>query len=306
MSLPIKLKLPEHFLEPEVRCGYAVSATQKRIWAIELDLLAEIDRVCTKYGIKYQIFAGTLLGAIRHKGFIPWDDDIDVALTRPEFDKLCTVAAKEFKHPYFFQTALTDRKIYTPYARLRNSCTTGITSRRFVDGYNFGIFVDVLILDGVVENTLARVLKRMILSIATKCCTSHNPIHLARGICKKLTAIILFPIVHMVPYKYWVKFHDWASGAWTDKCKMIGLVSSFSFGEKYKICVDESSNLTRVRFENILVCAPYNYDAILTRIYGDYMTYPPPEERGGWHEGKILFEPDKSYLEYNTKILAHK
>ena len=88
MKLPIKIKLPEHFLEKEVRCGYSVTEKAKKIWAVELDLLAEFDRVCRKHDINYQIFAGTLLGAVRHEGFSPWDDDVDVCLLRGDYEKL--------------------------------------------------------------------------------------------------------------------------------------------------------------------------------------------------------------------------
>ena len=87
-ELPIKLKLPEGFLEPEERCGYQVTTKLKKIWAVELDLLDQFQKVCAKHNIKYQVFAGTLLGAVRHKGFIPWDDDIDVCMPREDYDKI--------------------------------------------------------------------------------------------------------------------------------------------------------------------------------------------------------------------------
>ena len=108
----LKISLPEGFLDEEVRDGYKVSHEMKKVWAVELDLLAEFQRVCKKHNIKYIASGGTMLGAVRHKGFIPWDDDIDLMMLREEYEKLCIVAPSEFKHPYYFQTDRTDNCIF--------------------------------------------------------------------------------------------------------------------------------------------------------------------------------------------------
>ena len=89
------------------------------VWAVQMDLLKELIRVCEKYNITYYGDSGTLLGAIRHKGYIPWDDDIDVVMTRSEYNRLLEVAEKEFTHPYFFQTRETDYGYERPFARLQ-------------------------------------------------------------------------------------------------------------------------------------------------------------------------------------------
>ena len=81
-------QLKEHFLEPETRSGHYVSAETKACWKAMLDMVEEIDRICRKHDIKYFLIAGSLLGAIRHRGFIPWDDDVDIALFRKDYDKL--------------------------------------------------------------------------------------------------------------------------------------------------------------------------------------------------------------------------
>jgi hypothetical protein len=81
-----------------------VSSKMKRIWKVNMNLLAELDRVCNKYKIKYHVCYGTLLGAVRHKGFIPWDDDIDVFIMRDDYNRLLKVAPAEIKTPFFSDT----------------------------------------------------------------------------------------------------------------------------------------------------------------------------------------------------------
>ena len=138
-----KLDFPDDFFAPEVRCGYEVSEKNKKVWAILLDLVVELERVCKKYNITMYADAGTLLGTVRHQGFIPWDDDIDIALKRKDYEKLCKVASKEFKHPYFFQTAYTDDHCFRGHAQLRNTETTGIVFLDHGMPYNKGIFIDI-------------------------------------------------------------------------------------------------------------------------------------------------------------------
>lgn len=153
----IKLDIPEDFCEEEIRCNYTISKKMKEVWAIELDLLNEIIRVCVKYDIRYYAIGGTLLGAIRHEGFIPWDDDIDIAMSREDYDKLCLVAQKEICEPYFCQTIQSDYGS-RPFIRVRNSQTTGIQRQEVGSKvpYNQGIFIDIFPWDNIPEDKLLR------------------------------------------------------------------------------------------------------------------------------------------------------
>ena len=72
----------------EMRDGFLVTADRKKIWQVEMELLAELDGICRRHGLRYFVDYGTLLGAVRHRGFIPWDDDIDVVMMRPDYERL--------------------------------------------------------------------------------------------------------------------------------------------------------------------------------------------------------------------------
>ena len=97
--------LDASFFKEEERCGYLVTEKRKKVWAVGLELWERFDEVCKKHGITYYAYYGTLLGAVRHQGFIPWDDDIDVIMFRDEYKRFQEIAPSEFTEPYFFQNA---------------------------------------------------------------------------------------------------------------------------------------------------------------------------------------------------------
>lgn len=298
MSLPIEIELPQNFLEEEERCGYVVTAKQKKVWAVELDLLSKLLDVCKKHDIKVQVFAGTLLGAVRHKGFIPWDDDIDVALTRTDFKKLCDIAAKEFKYPYFFQTALTDRKFFFATARLRNSDTTGIISGYESPDYNNGIYIDIFPLDGLPDSQIRETLQIAFMRIAFKLCSTYvRDAAKNYGLIEILSRVIR-PILRLFPYKMWVGLCNMVLSMWNLSSERFGLRTHFKFGKKYWLSLSEFNDAIEMDFEGISVMGPRRYDNVLSRMYGEYLKYPPKECRGLWHSGHIRFNPDISYKDF--------
>lgn len=101
MLLPGEKVFVENLFHDEIRDGFLVTAQRKRLWNIQLNLVAELDRICKKHNIRWFAYAGTLLGAARHKGFIPWDDDVDISMLRPDYEKFKEVIKTEIKEPYF-------------------------------------------------------------------------------------------------------------------------------------------------------------------------------------------------------------
>ena len=296
-----KTYFEDSFFEEEKRCDYLVTSKSKKIWATQIDLFNELYRVCRLHDIKVCAFAGTILGAVRHRGFIPWDDDLDVCLDRENYDKLLKYSY-EFKDPYFFQTACNDTRFFCGYARLRNSLTTGIVSwERSVDYHN-GIYIDIYVLDGYIEDEklLKRQLEKrehIIKVINLYHCDYSNSFKLIIG------KILRFFLKKTVPYEYWIRKYDKCISMYNGKTNRLGLMTHIpEFMQKYW-CYQETLNDTvMVPYENIMIPIPRRYDGLLQNMYGDYMTYPPLEQRGKWHEDIIEFDPDIPYKEYFKRL----
>ena len=144
-------------LDKEVICGYEVSAQMKRIWAMELDMVEKFVAVCQEHNLMYMIMGGTLLGAVRHKGFIPWDNDIDILMPRHDFNKLMEIGPEAFKNPLFFQTPVTEEsRFFSTHIKIRNGNGTAATPEDYERGINCGIFIDVFCLDEIPDSSWIR------------------------------------------------------------------------------------------------------------------------------------------------------
>lgn len=297
------IQFPDAFFKEEVRCGFTVTSHRKKVWAIELDLLNQLLKVCDKHDIKVCAFSGTLLGAVRHEGFIPWDDDLDMCLTRPEYEKLLAVAPYEFKGQYFLQNAFSDRHYFCGYSRLRNSLTTGIITGQASLEYNNGIYIDVYVLDGLIDDAelLAIQLKKRKWSeyLAGLYCKGYQSTNSVKKLCRK---IMRSTYCKIVPYERAIKRYDSILSQYTPHTNKLALMTHADFEiKKYWIYKEDLENLMKVPFEGIQIPIPGNYDRTLKNMYGNYRDFPPVESRGEWHTNMIEFDPDESYVDVLRK-----
>lgn len=303
-KLPIKCNLPDGFLNEEIRSGFVVSGKLKAVWAVELDLLEEFMRICAKYGIKYQIFGGSLLGAIRHKGYIPWDDDLDIALTREEYRRFLEVAPKELKEPYFLQTALSDRMFFFGTARLRNSLTTGVIDWFDRPEYNNGIYIDLYVLDGQAMTWWQNFFRSKLKWFAEKLLMASTYLGKASW-SKRLFYNMIRPFASLFSYETRYAFYERQLMRYNKDAAILSQVTHGDYTYKYRIRKEHWESTTMVPFEWLMVPAPADYDSVLKGIYGDYKKLPPIEVRGKWHEGLVHFEPMKPYTQYFKERNVH-
>ena len=106
------IDFPEDYFKTEIRDGFEITSMMKRAWAGQMEVLQTIREICERHNILWFADYGTLLGAVRHKGFIPWDDDIDVFMLRDDYNKLARIAPAEIQSPYFFQNVYTDDMVW--------------------------------------------------------------------------------------------------------------------------------------------------------------------------------------------------
>lgn len=305
-DLPIKIDLPEGFLESETRCGHFVSKEMKEVWAVELDLLSELLRVCKKHNLKIFASDGTLLGAIRHKGFIPWDDDIDMMMFREDYEKLCEIAPSEFTEPYFFQTEYNDIGCIRTHAQLRNSRTTAMlkTEKEYAT-FNQGIFIDIFPLDAVVDDKelFEQQCKKAehFLSKAdfyARLSTRYDK-NATKGL-KGVVKAMLYPFTNVIFRK--LKLEQKAFRNWENTCKMYNhmnteMVAVFAFGldrsEHFKVR-ENFEEIIEVPFEFLSIPAGKMYEHALTQRYGDWKKLV---KGAALHDG-IFFDTRKSYTHY--------
>lgn len=263
----------------------------EEIWNVELLILKEVDRICKKYSIQYYAEGGTLLGAVRHKGFIPWDDDIDLAMFRKDFKKFKKVAKTELGESFFCQSGDNDKGFYGGMLHIRMKDTTAILLKNFPHvKFNQGIFIDVFPLDGIIENRLVFALQTFFKKVCNAVMWYKNSKSYIKPKFKHI--LLFFPALLPQKILFWLFEHICGWGK-ADSSKYVDLVSYFGItGKRLR---SSYADVSYVEFEDTKIPIPKNYDEVLTSIYGsDYMS---PKHSSSDH-GEVFFDIKHSYKDY--------
>lgn len=286
--------LLENFFSPEYSCDFFVDENRKKIWAIELELYLVLKKVCDKYNLQLFTDGGTTLGAIRHKGFIPWDDDFDVCLLRSDYEKLKNLS-DEFPDPFFLQNADTDPEYGFSFMKLCNS-NTAYDVRPFTHAcFNKGIHIDIFPIDKVTkEDYLPR--RQQIAELI-----QMNSAYMRKDLPEKTERdkILIEKYLDSTkkPVDVWHQIEVIATQDEDKDTPYLSLLVSTQYAPEKKIWPRKVfDRVAEKEFETIKVNVPSGYDEQLRIYFGNYMQYPPVEERGKWHEATFL--PDTPYKQY--------
>ncbi len=295
-----EVNMQDVFFKEEVRDEYLVTARYKRIWAIEIDILREIMELCDKHELTYFVYAGTLLGAVRHGGFIPWDDDLDVALSRGDYELFLKYAEAELDSEKFtLQKSETLGEIYEGFARIRDNHSTAIIKRDRNKNCNHGIFVDIYPLDNIPDDEAKRKKQFRKLKALEGLLYLHTypDAWSSHPLVKKIVSAIKIRSLWERLAKDVKKECTRYNGA---PCKKVGMLSCDPYDEKFHWYVEDICDTCEMPFEFLKVKVPCGYDRCLRIAYDEYMEFPPVEERGKWH-GNIFFDPYQSFENYRNR-----
>lgn len=297
------LTFPPEFFKAEERNGFFVSATMKSYWACCMEIVNIIGEVCEKYNLKYFADWGTLLGAVRHNGFIPWDDDMDIALFRPDYEKLLEVLPGELPEGYKLSTPSTNKEHRQFFSGVSNGIVMDISKEHVSKFYNcpFVATIDIFPIDYLPrDKTVAETVRAMFIvawNAVQKIKDEEKPFEIEKA-------------VREVEKYYKVKIKR-GSNMRSQLWELVnGLVKSYS-EEESDYLVQWCSHVNRgfkldkkwydetimLPFENIMLPVPACYDEVLTAMYGDWRT---PVVGGQSHDYPCF----KRQLEFLRKKVA--
>lgn len=266
----------------------------------EKQILMDVVDVCDRNNIMYYLSSGTLLGAVRHQGFIPWDDDIDIEIPIDDYYRFLEIAQKELGDEYFVQTSMTDPNYHFAYTRIRKNNTTFLNPYDLTYKVHHGIWLDVFPLVAV-NPGLPLQIERKIISLSNfvqigEKINTHKP-EFQRMLGPVGMAVM--NVFSKLPMKTRQKIHNLILkpiyNANPDKCthraNIWGNITTYFPKEVYE---GEPQELC---FEGTMFKVPHDYKRYLEIKYGDYMKLPPEDQRTG-HGVNIIIDLDNSYEKY--------
>lgn len=267
-------------------------STLKEHQLVLLELLEEFDRICKKYDIKYMLFAGTALGAVRHKGFIPWDDDLDIIMLRPHYQRFLQVAPDEVKDEFFVQGEFSEHWPLC-FSKLRKNGTTCLEKYHPKDNaHHQGIYIDIFPCDNAENSLLGQKLQYYASRLVLAKALARRGYETESSLKKVLVAAC-----SAFPTK---PFHSFALKRKKNESPLVhtffGGTSKFAKGLLQREWLTETVDM---QFEHLVVPVSAYYHELLSTLYGDYMKIPPEEDRK-CKAHAILVDTEHPYTDYEN------
>lgn len=262
--------------------------TLREAQMLMVDILKDVHELCERHGLKYFLDAGTLIGAVRHKGFIPWDDDVDIGMLRDDFNKFLEIAKKELPEHLFLQTFETDEyyDVYPVPCKIRYN-NTMFLEEGAKENYKMhnGVYIDIFPYDSLPKYNVVYKVQRALSYNILKSFKRLRDIPEKLSFKNKITFSFYKLLVKMFPNKRRLKFFNFLIKWNSRNSKYMGYGVD-TYWSEYVYEKSDYFQLVKLEFEGQYFYAPKNYHTILTQLYGDYMIMPKEEDRA-WHSKEI-------------------
>lgn len=316
------MELDKSFFEAEVRDGFYVTSEMKQAWAAQLEVLSDVDRACRENGIQYFAEWGTLLGAVRHHGFIPWDDDMDICMKRPDYDRFLQIAEQVMPEGYKIFNINSDENNDNMLTRIINGRTINFEKAHLekYHGFPYVSGIDIFPLDFIapdkedddfqceiisIVNSVAKFVRELEETQAELSEENINELAVRISQIEELCGVTIDREKNLVQQLNVLV--DRLCGLYReDEAEYITIMTLWAEHRQYKFPKEYYAKAVRLPFENITIPVPYSYDAILKKKYGDYMklvhTWDSHDYPFFDKQKKVLIEKGASFNEFRESF----
>lgn len=278
------------------------SVTVREVQDVLLEILIEFDTICREHDLRYSLYGGTLLGAVRHGGFIPWDDDVDVVMPRADYDEFLAIAARDLDERFFISNHMTEEESCLLFTKMRRNGSRMVQPSYAGSDQHHGMFIDIFPLDVIEPGTprgdahLKSTWRHFILTTSTNKARTKYVSSRINGILRTL----LYNLTRMMGKD---RIFENAEAEiqklneTVDPDPVLGdLTNGMSPANITKAAyrLSEFNSLVEIDFEGHPFLTVADYEGYLTREYGDYMQLPPMEQRVAAHSTPDIVFPDRA------------
>ncbi len=283
----------------DVMPDFTVTDKRRTVWEVEMKMLDVIDEICKRNHISYFLFAGCLIGAVRHKGFIPWDEDMDIGMLREDFEKFLSVCKKEMDEKYAIQYGWNGQFDYPDvFFRMKDNNSTAILEWEVDKDMPKGVFIEIYPFDKVPQNSLLR-------KIHLNWCTLLW--HFAKGSIERdgytgLKRIMQKGLHLSKADTFWNLWLRACTKYNNGKSKLVNVVSIPRWAKTGEMLYfyEDIKECTMVDYEDRKYKIPVGVDRCLRISYGDYMKYPTKETINETKTRNTFYDPYLPYTEYEN------